>query len=86
MEKIKKLTGLTFLESKNALTVVCDDGFIIKAIYRYVGTLNTFDWQFINDDKKCIPLIPAHFTLRHKLSNALNAKKIAKRNKIEVAA
>jgi hypothetical protein len=79
MKHLKDIPEATIMEKSSSVTIVCNDGFSIKAIYKSKRTNWTFDWVFVEETDKFIPKRPAHLSLRKNVSDQLNAKKIADR-------
>jgi hypothetical protein len=79
MRELRNLPGITIHESLDLVTVTCTDGYVIKAYHKNRKDPYKFDWNFDDTDYIYSPTKPEHLVLRKMLSDALNAKKIAKR-------
>lgn len=79
MSFLRDLPGVTLIEQKDAVFLMADDNFCIKAIYKPKSVAHTFDWRFIEETDDFVPKIPQHFMLRKLVSDHLNEKKLKKR-------
>ena len=67
------------MEQKNAVMLIADDSFCIKAIQKSKSASWRFDWTFKEEGSEFVPKKPEHFELRKIVSDHLNELKIKKR-------
>lgn len=79
MQELRQLETVTIHETKDLVTLTCNDGYVIKAYRKSRKDPYKFDWNLDDTDWVYSPTKPEHLTIRKMLSDALNAKKIAKR-------
>lgn len=77
MKELRSIHGITIHEQKDGtLSIVTNDGFLIRAINKPKKSFSIFDWQLIDVDFEAVPRRSSHFTLRKMISDKLNAKKL----------
>jgi len=79
MRLLKQLTGVTIQESRDLVTAICDDGYIVKAYLKKRKDPYRLDWILDDSDYVYSPTKPRHLVLRKMISDMLNAKKLANR-------
>ena len=67
------------MEQQNAVMLITDDNFCIKAIHKPKSASWRFDWTFKEEGSEFVPKRPEHFELRKLVSDHLNELKITKR-------
>jgi hypothetical protein len=64
---------------ENAVMLIADDNFCIKAVHKPKVISWRFDWTFKDEASEFVPKRPEHFMLRKLVSDRLNEKKLSTR-------
>lgn len=67
------------MDQKNAVMLIADDNFCVKAIFKPKKIGWRFDWVFVDEGVEFVPRKSGHFALRKIVSDYLNAKKMKER-------